>query len=223
MSVMSENTSKATAAIAQVFAASGYEQIDPPVIQPADPFLDLSGEDIRRRIYVFTDPYGHELCLRPDLTIPACLHYLAHRADKIGTRRYAYEGLAFRCQAPKADKPNEFPQSGIELIGEAAGPEADADVFRLTMEACKAAGLAKPKVTLGDLGLFSAFIEALDIPPHWQGRLRRNFWQPAHFGALLTKLSQQTDPGVGVAAVLAKQSDEEAPPDRRRASRLGEP
>ena len=30
--------------------AAGYAPVTPPVLQPIEPFLELSGEDIRRRI-----------------------------------------------------------------------------------------------------------------------------------------------------------------------------
>src|SRR5665648_620980 len=60
-----------------VFARAGYERVAPSFIQPADIFLDRIGEALRNRTYVFTDPDGQELCLRPDLTIPAARIYMA--------------------------------------------------------------------------------------------------------------------------------------------------
>ena len=38
------------------FAQAGYARAEPAILQPADPFLDLSGEDIRRRMFLTTDP-----------------------------------------------------------------------------------------------------------------------------------------------------------------------
>ena len=35
--------------------ARGYARVAPPILQPAEPFLDLSGEDIRKRMYLTTD------------------------------------------------------------------------------------------------------------------------------------------------------------------------
>src|SRR4051812_14246387 len=55
-------------AVMGVFEAAGFDHIAPDIVQPADIFLDSSGEEIRARTYVFTDPAGAELCLRPDLT-----------------------------------------------------------------------------------------------------------------------------------------------------------
>ena len=49
MSSMSSTTSNGPDSRAQALVASyaraGYAQIEPPVVQPAEPFLDLSGED----------------------------------------------------------------------------------------------------------------------------------------------------------------------------------
>ena len=59
-------------AILSVFAARGYARAEPSVLQPADIFLDRSGEEIRRRTFTLTELSGRELCLRPDLTIPIC-------------------------------------------------------------------------------------------------------------------------------------------------------
>ena len=59
------------------FAQAGYVQAEPAILQPAEPFLDLSGEDIRKSLYLTTDAGGEELCLRPDLTIPVARDYLA--------------------------------------------------------------------------------------------------------------------------------------------------
>ena len=59
------------------FAQAGYVQAEPAILQPAEPFLDLSGEDIRKSLYLTTDASGEELCLRPDLTIPVARDYLA--------------------------------------------------------------------------------------------------------------------------------------------------
>src|SRR5438045_4917235 len=59
------------------FERAGYARVTPAILQPAEPFLDLSGEDIRKRMYLTVDPRGRELCLRPDLTIPVSRDYLA--------------------------------------------------------------------------------------------------------------------------------------------------
>ncbi|MBE7246472.1 MAG: ATP phosphoribosyltransferase regulatory subunit, partial [Actinomycetospora chiangmaiensis] len=77
--------------------AAGYRPVTPPVLQPLEPFLELSGEDIRRRIFVTQDAGGAELCLRPEFTIPVCrLH--RQRADGL-VADYSYSGPVFRLAA----------------------------------------------------------------------------------------------------------------------------
>ena len=77
------------------FAQAGYIRSEPAILQPAEPFLDLSGEDIRKSLYLTTDPTGEELCLRPDLTIPVARDYLA--SPKAGQPAgFSYLGAVFR-------------------------------------------------------------------------------------------------------------------------------
>src|SRR3984885_7139123 len=92
------------------YVRAGYTQIEPPILQPAEPFLDLSGEDIRRRMFLTTDPDGRELCLRPDLTIPVSRDYLAspEAGEALG---FCYLGPVFR---HRENAPPEFVQAGIE-------------------------------------------------------------------------------------------------------------
>ena len=76
MSMAANNSDLRAQQLLSSYMRAGYTPIDPPVLQPAEPFLDLSGEDIRRRMFLTSDPHGRELCLRPDLTIPVSRAYL---------------------------------------------------------------------------------------------------------------------------------------------------
>jgi len=103
-----------------VFARAGYEHVAPAVIQPAGLFLDVVGEGLRARTYVFTDPDGEELCLRPDLTVPTCrLHLARHPGGRVPAR-YCYSGSAFRYQPLGAGSahPREFRQAGVECFAD---------------------------------------------------------------------------------------------------------
>jgi ATP phosphoribosyltransferase regulatory subunit len=193
-----------------VFARAGYEPVAPAVIQPAALFLDVVGESLRARTYVFTDPDGEELCLRPDLTVPTCRLHLARYADGNVPARYCYSGSAFRYQPAGADKahPREFRQAGIESFAAADREQDDAAVVATIAEALRDAGLARFALRLGDLGLFNALLDALPMPARWRRRLKHQFWRPEAFRAELARLtSREALAAQGLPAALADKLD----------------
>jgi ATP phosphoribosyltransferase regulatory subunit len=178
-------------AITELFKGRGYELVAPSYLQPADLFLDRMGESIRGRTYVFTDLDGKELCLRPDVTLPACRVYLERHPQADVEARLCYNGPAFRYQPGGHDaaRPREFRQAGIEYIGGSDREGSEAEVTGLIVEAVRAAGLKSFTVRIGDLGLFEALIQALDIPERWRLRLRHFFWRPPVFRDVLKQLA----------------------------------
>ncbi len=130
-------------------------------MQPAEPFLDLSGEDIRKSLYLTTDPTGEELCLRPDLTIPVARDYLAS-ADAGQPTGFSYLGPVFRY---RGGRPSEFLQAGIESFGRQDRAAADAEMLALALEATAAFGLKDVEIRTGDVALFNALIDALGLYP----------------------------------------------------------
>ncbi len=174
-----------------VFIAGGHEAVAPPIIQPAGVFLDVLGEALRGRTYVFSDPDGQELCLRPDLTVPTCRLYLERhpRADR--QAHYCYNGPAFRYQPAGADAahPREFRQAGIEAFGATDREDADARTLTLVLLALQQSGLRSWKLRMGDLGLFAALLEGAEMPERWRRRLRHQFWRPDAFRAELRRLT----------------------------------
>jgi len=175
----------------EVFTHAGYEYVAPTVIQPAGLFLDVVGEGLRARTYVFTDPDGEELCLRPDLTVPTCRLHLARHPDGNVPARYCYSGSAFRYQPTGAGSahPREFGQAGVECFADVDRERADADVVAIIVAALRDAGLGVFRLRLGDLGLFGALLDALPMPPHWRRRLKQHFWRPEAFRAELARLT----------------------------------
>ena len=107
------NTPDARAeALVASYERAGYARVAPPLLQPAEPFLDLSGEDIRKRMYLTTAPGGGEFCLRPDLTIPVSRDYLASNAAG-EPAAFCYLGPVFR---HREDGSPEFLQTGVEFL-----------------------------------------------------------------------------------------------------------
>jgi ATP phosphoribosyltransferase regulatory subunit len=175
-----------------LLAKAGYRRVLPNVLYPASVFLDLSGEDLRRRMYLTTDAEGNELCLRPDLTIPTALLHLAG-PDAAAEAAYCYLGPVYRF---RQNAPGEFVQAGIEVFGRADREAADAEVMARAAEMVARWGVAMTEVRLGDLGLFAAMLDALRLPPVWRRRLQRD---AAREGGLSRDLAMLTGGGAEVA------------------------
>jgi len=174
-----------------VFCDAGYEAVAPSIIQPADIFLDVVGEDLRSRTYVFTDPEGAELCLRPDLTVPTCRLHWERYSGVQTTARYCYNGPAFRFQPDGSSliNPREFRQAGIEHFGGTQYEVAETEILLLIIKALKTAGLEDFQIRIGDVGIFEALLNTLDMPARWRDRLKAQFWRPAAFRSALEELS----------------------------------
>ncbi|MGI9404210.1 MAG: ATP phosphoribosyltransferase regulatory subunit [Hyphomicrobium sp.] len=196
-----------------VFIAAGHEAVAPPAIQPAAIFLDVVGESLRGRTYVFTDLDGEELCLRPDLTVPTCRLYLERYPSAEARARYCYNGTAFRFQPEGADAahPREFRQAGIESFGDLAREDAEAQTFALVLTALQQAGLLTWQLRIGDLGLFDAVLAAAEMPERWRRRLRYQFGRHEAFRAELKRLT--THPARSAGAVPAAVLDALEPGD----------
>jgi ATP phosphoribosyltransferase regulatory subunit len=172
-------------ALVAAYERAGYRLVAPAILQPAEPFLDLSGEDIRRRMYLTTDRDGRELCLRPDLTIPVSRDYLAS-AEAGSAQGFCYLGPVFRNRGAASP---EFLQAGIESFGRPDKAAADAEMLALGLEAVTHYGVPAPTIRIGDVALFSALIEALDLAPAWKRRLVKDFNRKSSLAHDLDELS----------------------------------
>ena len=184
------------------YQRAGYRLVAPAILQPAEPFLDLSGEDIRKRMYLTTDPEGRELCLRPDLTIPVSCDCLASSSAGVPAN-FCYLGPVFRERGASSA---EFLQAGID-VGRPDKAAADAEMLALGHEAAAHYGVPAPEIRLGDVGLFAALIAALDLAPAWKRRLVKDFNRKtslAHDLDVLTLTAANAKPEYqGVLAALA--------------------
>ena len=178
---------------------AGARTVMTPILQPAAPFLELSGEELAKRVYLTTDPAGRELCLRPEFTIPLSRHYLAEETP--GARAmYAYHGTVFRHRGGVG----EFPQAGVELFGEEDDEEADASLLALALEC---SGLAAPQLHLGDARLFDTFLTAIGFPPAVEAHLRRRFSRAGDLAAEIEAMASSSAPASPLAALLARSDD----------------
>lgn len=188
------------------FHANDAELVQIPLIQPAEPFLDTAGEDMRRRIFLTENENGDSLCLRPEFTIPVCRNHIELNAAT--PKRYAYIGEVFR---QRREGPAEFLQAGIEDLG--ADDEAKSDA-RSIADAMACVQIVAPRaeleILLGDQSIFAGVLKALDLPQGWRKKLLRAFGDENTMQAVITELTggKRRDPLPEALTALVHAGDE---------------
>lgn len=151
------------------FAANDYASPVINLLQPADPFLDTAGEDLRRRMFMTIGSNGESLCLRPEFTIPVGLAHLNTGASE---GSYAYGGSVFR---QNQSGPAEFLQAGVEIIGGIQNAKRDVQTIAMALGALRHCQLDQMQLIFGDQALFESLLLALDLPDAWRARIGRAF------------------------------------------------
>jgi ATP phosphoribosyltransferase regulatory subunit len=198
------------AAIAAPFRDIPAETLDAPLLQPLGLLLDLAGETLRERLFVVQGD-GPETCLRPDFTVPAVR---AHIASGRASGRYFYSGHAFLVAPRGSERAEEFPQLGVEAFEPGDPAAADAEMAALAWRAAAAGGREDLTLLMGDIGLFGAFIDALDLAPPLAARLKRVFSTPRRLRVELDRelsgAANGEPAGSRLAALLCGLSEEAA-------------
>ena len=188
---------------------------EPSVLQPAEIFLDRSGEEIRRRTFTLTDPSGRDLACAPISPFPSagkrCWPSAAFR------RASAYNGLVFRHQPGEPQRPTQFFQAGVELLGLEDRAAGEREILSLAIEALRAAGLKEFSLRIGDVALFGALVDSLSLPTQWRWRLKRHFWRAGYVENLIQWLAQGGSHEAPTRAELeaALDGEADAPPAGR--------
>lgn len=195
-------------AIRAPLLAAGAALTDAPVLQPLGLLLDLTGEAMRSRLFVVSGDGGEEACLRPDFTVAVARQHFENGGQPARRR---YEGKAFRVAPRGSDRAEEFLQIGVEAFETGDPVAADAEIAALAWASSAAGGRSDLSLILGDVSLFAAFVDSLDLAPPLAGRLKRAFAKPRQLKAELdgdsSALSSEQS---RIAALLAGLPETEA-------------
>ena len=142
------------------FLLHGYRVLAPPVLEYTELFLRKSGGQLASRMYTFTDPGGNLVSLRPEFT-SSIMRNLVEGDDWAMPLRLQYCGPVFRYEEEQRGL-RQFTQVGAELVG-VGGAMADAEGLSLAKGALSALGLADPRLTLGDVSVHRALLEACGL------------------------------------------------------------
>lgn len=165
--------------IQKVIKRWGYERIETPTLEFYDTVGGVSAT-LEQKLFKLLDRSGRSLVLRPDMTTPIARVVGSLLKEQPFPLRLAYQGNVFRAQENEAGKNAEFPEVGVELIGEVA-PDADAEVIVMAIESLQAAHVEHFKIAIGHVGflhsLLGLFFEELQ-----QQELKRCLYQKNYVG-----------------------------------------
>lgn len=200
----SDTAAETGAALLKLFEGQGSRRVETPVLQPAEVFIDLSGEDIRRRLYVVQDSQGRDLCLRPEYTIPVCRE---HVASGVQAGEYCYLGPVFR---QRQEGFGEFLQVGTESIGRTDFCPADADILGLAIDGYGLGWNEPYRVRLGDMGLLEAVFDTLEVPSALRRRVTRDLAAGKGTKALANGEAKEISRYAGLLAAIEGQDPKAA-------------
>jgi len=159
-------------ALCAVFERRGFARVITPAFEYEDVLALGLGDAARAATVRFVEPSsGQVVALRPDIT-PQVARLIATRfRQERGPVRLCYEGTVVRLTRGGRGQ-RELIQAGVELAG-LPGPDGDAEMIALAVEALAAVGLHRPTIDLGHLGLAREVLNALELPDAAVGEARR--------------------------------------------------
>lgn len=164
-----------TAALLGAIDGWGYAPVATPVVEEYRTLETGAGGPLEGTAFRLLDVDGSLLALRPEMTVPIARLVASRLSGEAGPKRLRYAADVYREHESLRGEARQFTQVGVELVG-ASGPEADAEVVAVLVDALDAAGLAEFTVSVGTVAVLRAVLEASDAPVSW----RAEVMQAAH-------------------------------------------
>lgn len=139
----------------------GYAFVETPVVEHAELYIRKSGGERLAQIYAF-DYRNRQLALRPEHTASVIRLFVERMQTEPLPVRLAYSGPVFRYENPQAGRSRQFTEFGAELLG-ADGLLADAEMLALALDCLSVAGIARPHIVLGHIGVVIDFLSGLNL------------------------------------------------------------
>ena len=149
--------------VLSIFLSWGYQEVIPPIFEYLDVISLGMSEELLEKGYKFVDRgNGRLMLLRPDITPQIARMAAMLMADVPKPLRLCYRANVFRHEEEHAGRARELFQIGGELIG-LEGPEADAEVIAIAIEALLKIGLTDFKIALGQVEFFRGLMNGLGL------------------------------------------------------------
>lgn len=135
----------------------GYEEVITPVVEHYDLLSAKSGEEIRERMYAFSDMGGRRVALRPEFTASIARLIATKMRNAPKPMKLFCAGSLYRYDEPQYGRFREFWQANYELMG-SSEPEADMEILTLTNDLIGKLGLRRYWFKIGHMGILRGIL-----------------------------------------------------------------
>jgi len=156
--------------IRRLFKIYGFQEVETPTIEPLELFELKSGEEIRHRMYRFTDLGGREVVLRPEATASIVKLVVQEMRSAPLPIKIGYVLNAFRYDEPQYGRYREFKQGGFEIFG-TKSPLADAEILEISSRLMEGLGIKDYYIKIGHEGVLRAVLTNLNVEESVQDRV----------------------------------------------------
>jgi histidyl-tRNA synthetase len=150
------------AKVRECFRFFGYKEIETPIIESHALIAAKSGNEIRHRLFAFTDFSGRKLALRPELTASVARVVTNKLRTQPKPIRLGYIANCFRYDNPQLGRYREFWQAGFEMFG-SESPIADAEIVLTNLDLMRRVGLSEAFLKIGHVGILREILNTYEV------------------------------------------------------------
>lgn len=148
----------------RVSLRAGFEEVDGPIFESLELYIQKAGEEIVTQLYNFEDKGGRPIAIRPEFTQSLARMVVARQAAL--PRPIKWFNISRCCRYERAQKGRlrEFFQWNCDILG-AEGPAADAECILVAIDALRELGLTadQVQVRLSNRRLLAGMLRALGV------------------------------------------------------------
>lgn len=150
-------------ALHSVLRSRGFQEIVTTPIEYYESMIAGLNEEERNRVMWFTEgETGRIVALRADITSQVARSAATHLSGRPHPLRLCYTGAVFRKTRAGKGERCVLHQSGMEIIGDSSGAQADIEVMLSTIACLQAARFKNFSISLGHAAFSASFLNRLE-------------------------------------------------------------
>lgn len=148
----------------KVSLAAGFEEVDGPIFESLELYIQKSGDEIAGQLYSFPDKGGRQIALRPEFTPTLARMVTARQAALQKPVKWFNISRVCRYERAQKGRLREFFQWNCDILG-APGAAADAECISVATQALREFGLSpqQVEVRLSSRRLLAALLKAAGL------------------------------------------------------------